>query len=251
MVRSTETEFGNAVKEPLNRLSERYRAALRKYLDARSAASSEPAVRLGRQAVALGLETLDLARIHQRALTTLVSQDGSSRSRAGQVKRATTFFNDAITPIERSHRGARKFETRLHELNQSLRQRAKESSAAAVRLKRGAAQCQKAEDALEKSKKHRATLLEKSRRLQRHLRHLTRKILSAQEDERHKTSHQLQDEIAQLLLGIHVRLLALRKAAKASTVSFKKEIASTQQLVAQSALVIQRFADGFGIHHET
>ena len=81
--------------------------------------------------------------------------------------------------------------------------------------------------------------------------HLTRQLFSAQEDERHKSSHQLQDEIAQLLLGINVRLLTLRKAAKAGAGTFKKEIASTQRLVGQSVRTTNRFAHEFSLHHET
>ena len=47
-----------------------------------------------------------------------------------------------------------------------------------------------------------------------HLRRLTHQILSAQEAERKKISHELRDEIAQTLLGINVRLLTLKRAAQ-------------------------------------
>jgi len=52
------------MKDRLSRLSEEYLAALRKHLKLGPKASSQPAIRLGRQAVVLGLETLDLAQIH-------------------------------------------------------------------------------------------------------------------------------------------------------------------------------------------
>jgi signal transduction histidine kinase len=84
--------------------------------------------------------------------------------------------------------------------------------------------------------------LEESRRLQAHLQHLTHQILSAQEDKRKKISHDLQDEIAQTLLGINVRLLTLKKEAALNTEGFKKEIASTQRLVDKSVRSIKRFA---------
>jgi Histidine kinase. len=51
-----------------------------------------------------------------------------------------------------------------------------------------------------------------------------------QEDERQKISHQLQDGIAQTLLGINVRLLALKTAAKGNTANLKKDIASILRL---------------------
>jgi signal transduction histidine kinase len=93
-------------------------------------------------------------------------------------------------------------------------------------------------------------LLEESRHLQRHLQHLTRRILSSGEVERKQMSTKLQDEIAQTLLGIHVRLLALGRNLSGSTDDFAKEIASTQRLVEESVKAINRCAQEFGIAHE-
>ena len=59
------------MKRKLIGLSQRYRASLQKHLKQGLRASLQPARRLGRQAVALGLETLDVARIHEGALATL------------------------------------------------------------------------------------------------------------------------------------------------------------------------------------
>ena len=56
--------------------------------------------------------------------------------------------------------------------------------------------------------------LKASLQLQKHLRQLTHRVLVAQEDERLKLSHELRDEIAQTLLGINVRLLLLKQAAR-------------------------------------
>ena len=89
--------------------------------------------------------------------------------------------------------------------------------------------------------------MKESRRLQKHLQRLTHQILSAQEDKRKKISRELQDEIAQTLLGINVRLLTLKKAAAANAEGLKKEIASTQRLVDKSVKTIKRFAREFGI----
>jgi len=52
-------------------LSRRYLAALRKHLEADSQANLHPALRAGHQAVGLGLDTLELARIHERAVDAL------------------------------------------------------------------------------------------------------------------------------------------------------------------------------------
>ena len=59
------------MKQKLIRLSQRYATALRTHLLPGARASLQPALELGRQAVVLGVETLELARMHESALTTL------------------------------------------------------------------------------------------------------------------------------------------------------------------------------------
>jgi hypothetical protein len=44
------------------------------------------------------------------------------------------------------------------------------------------------------------------------------------------------------LLGINVRLLAMKQKARSSTRGLKNEIASTQRLVVKSAKSVRRFA---------
>ena len=236
------------MKDKLNRLSEQYLAALRKHLKPGPKASAQPAIRLGRQAAALGLETMELARIHEQALTTLAAPGGSARTRERTLQRAKTFLAEAIAPIEQTHRAALVADDRMNQLNQTLCQRTVELTASTQHLQQDIIQHQAAEKALQKSGKHRTQLLAESHRLQEHLRHLTHKILSAQEQERETISHQLQDEIVQILLGINVRLLALKTAAKGNTANLKKEIASTQRLVEESVQSINRFARELDIH---
>ncbi|MCX6928692.1 MAG: histidine kinase [Verrucomicrobia bacterium] len=108
-------------------------------------------------------------------------------------------------------------------------------------LKLGIAQRKTMEAALKESVEHYESLLEESLALQQHLRHLTHQILSGQEAERKKVSRDLRDEIAQTLLGINVRLLALRKATKGDTEILKKEIVITQRLVQNSVQLINQF----------
>ena len=81
-------------------------------------------------------------------------------------------------------------------------------------LKQGITASKTAAAALKKCGRDGAKLLRESQQLQKHLRHLTHQLLTAQEAERKKLSHELHDEVAQSLLGIHVRLLSLKKAAK-------------------------------------
>ena len=201
--------------------------------------------------MALGLETLDMARVHAVALATLMLPSHSFRTRKGTVRRAEIFFVEAITPIEATHRAARETSGDLNRLTKTLSRRSVELAASGRHLKRGIVQRKAAEEALKQSGKYRTDLLEQSRLVQEHLRHLTHQILLAQEDKRTKMSHELHDEIAQTLLGINVRLLTLKKEATVNARGLKKEIAGTQRLVEKSKKTMSRFADELGKHHDT
>jgi signal transduction histidine kinase len=239
------------MKTNASRLPGQYLAALRNHLKPDAKAGSPAATRLGRQAVVCGLETLDLARLHEQALTSLAVPGSPARHKETLTRRARAFFVEALAPIEKTHRAARKTEAHAHQLDRTLRQRTVESSASARHLKQGIARRQAAEAALQKSGQQRNRLLAESRRLREHLQHLTHEILSGQEDERRKISRQLHDEIAQTLLGINIRLLTLKNTAKANTSSLKKEIAGTQRLVRRSLRTVHQFAEEFGLGHET
>jgi len=206
-----------------------------------------PARGLGRQAVAMGLETLDVARIHDDALATLEAHS----SRDGIISRAEIFFAEAITPIERTHGDALQTNVRLGQLHKTLGRRTVDLAAVNRSLKQGVAQRKTVEKALKAKGRQSKKLLEESYRLQKHLQHLTHQILSAQEDKRKKISHELKDEIAQTLLGINVRLLSLKQQANAGAEGLQKEIASTRCLVDKSMKSIRRFTREFGKHHET
>ena len=237
------------MKKKLTALSRRYVAALQKHLQQRPRAMPPcgTALALGRQAAALNLETLDVARIHEDALATLEA----SRSRDGLIKRAEIFFTEAIIPIEETHQAALKTNVRLNRLNQTLGRRTVDLAASHRSLKLGVVQRKAVEAALKKSGEHSRKLLKESLRLQKHLQRLTHQILSAQEDKRKKISRDLHDEIAQTLLGINVRLLTLKKEAAINAGGLQKEIVGTQELVDKSVKSIKRFAREFGIHHRT
>jgi signal transduction histidine kinase len=230
--------------------SRRYQGALGQHLKQGPGASLRPAHELGREAVALGFETLSMARIHQQALTTAASPGGSSRTRQRRIGRARRFFAETLVPIEQTHRAALEADVLLNQLARTLRRRTAESSASTRHLKQSIIQRQGAELALKKSGKRHARLLAELRRLQKHLRDLTHAFLSTQEDERQRMSLRLHDDIAQALIAIDLRLLTLRKAGRASAASLKKEIANTQELVKESGKRIHQFAHEFGTQHE-
>jgi len=230
------------MKQKLTKLSQRYVTALRKHLKQGPRASLQPALGLGRQAVALGVETLELARIHERALTTL----GLFNSKNGVIKRAEIFFTEAITPIMETERAARQTKVDLSRLKETLGQRTEELAVTNRQLQRGVVRRKVMEEAFEKSGQHHHKSLEESLQLQKRLRQLTHQVLAAQEDERKNISRELQDEIAQTLLGINVRLLSLKQEVRSNTKGLKNEIASTQRLVVKSAKSVRRIAHEFG-----
>jgi PAS domain S-box-containing protein len=98
------------------------------------------------------------------------------------------------------------------------------------------------EKSLRESDQHQSRLLDQSRHMQEQLRHLSRQILSAQEDERKKISRELHDVIAQTLTGINVRLSALKKAAGLDARGLDRNIARTQRLVEKSVNIVHEFA---------
>jgi signal transduction histidine kinase len=229
------------MKQKLHRLSRRYAAALRKHLRQGPRADFKPALRLGRQAVVLGLETLELARMHEVALARLKP----AFPKDGVLKRAEIFFSEALTPIVETHRAARQSKIDLNRLNETLSRRTVELAATNRLLQRGIARRKSVENALQKSGVHYTKLLKDSLQLQEGLRQLTHQVLAAQEAERKKISCELQDEIAQTLLGINVRLVSLKQEARTNTTGLKNEIASTQRLVVKSARSVRRVARQF------
>ena len=230
--------------------SRRYQTALRRYLKQGPAASVRPAQRLGRQAVALGLVTLDIAQIHEQAQKSFISAGGPSAPNPVNNELAKNFFDETIVPIEKTHGTALKVAVRVDQQTRALHQRTVESSASARHLARSITQREAAEATLKKSGRDSALLLKETNVLQKRLRAQTREVLSVRELERQKNSRHLQDEIAQTLLAINIGLLALKTSAKASTEKLEKEIASTQRLVRESIKRINRSAHEFVIQHK-
>jgi signal transduction histidine kinase len=227
-------------QQNLIQLSQQYAAALEKLLKQGPGADLQPASKLGHAAVALGLDTLELARMHDQALAAL----GLSGVNNAFTKLAGVFFAEANTPVEETHRAARLARTRLHQMTQALDQRTEELAVSQRQVQRGADRHKVMADAFEENGRHNHKCLEESLQLQKLLRLLAHRVLAEQEDERKKISQELQDEIAQTLLGINIQLLSLKQNARTTNGGLKQEIASTQRLVLESAGTVRRMARG-------
>jgi len=223
-------------------LSEQYVTALEKILKQGPQANRLPALKLGRRAVVLGLETLDLARIHEEALVKLHL---SGRKNAF-TKLAGIFFTEANTAIEETHRAARQNKLDLGRLMTTLQRRTEQLANSNLQVEKGVVRRKVMEDDFVKRGRHHQKLLEESLDLQARLRQLTHKVLGAQEDERRKISHELQDEIAQTLLGINERLLSLKMEARSNSRGLKNTIANTRRLVAKSARSVREVGRKIG-----
>jgi len=223
-------------------VSRQYASALATHLASGRKTSLRTAGELGRRAVAAGLETSDLAKIHEQALIRLVSSGDSSRTNDGKVARAAPFFIEALGPFENTHRAAVVKNGHLDRLNETMHRRTVELADAKRRLKREFVRRQSLETALKNSREHYGELLLKSRHMQEHLRRLSRKILFAHEQERKRISRELHDEIGQTLTAVNVRLATLKKEAAVTTKDLKKAISSTQRLVERSMNTVHRFA---------
>jgi len=224
------------------RFSRHYQAALLAYLKQGPKASLRPAHGMGRRALAAGLQTLDIAKLHEQILVTRVLPDIRTGKRIMLIRRAGAFFTEAITPIEKIHRTARQAARHLNKIVEMLSQRTVELAASNLELEQEIVRRRAVEAALKKSEHHYSELLEQSDHLQEQLRQLSRQILSAQEEERREISRELHDVIAQTLTGINVRLAALAKEAATNTKGIDRNIARTQRLVEKSVDIVHRFA---------
>ncbi len=225
------------MKRQLAVFSEGYMAALSEHLRSRHAAPHLPRS-LGRQAVALGIETLTLARIHQAAFSALTSRF----HRKEDIDRANLFFLDALSPIEATARATQVAQARVNRLYQQLGRRTAALAKSNRSLKEGIARRRKAEKALRKSGAKYRRLLRESRRLQQSFRALACGLVAAQKNRRRKVSQQLMDEVAHDLFVVNTGLLAARKAAGQHERQLQREISMTRQLVASSVKSIEGFA---------
>jgi len=152
---------------------------------------------------------------------------GAAASSAGGPQKWCRVVVSDITAIKLSEEAQRRVEA-LADANRDLKQEIARRRAV--------------EESLKKSEQHQGQLLAQSHIMQDQLRHLSRQVLQAQEEERRRISRELHDVIAQTLTGINVQLAALAKQTRIDPKGFDRSIARTQQLVEKSVEIVHQFA---------
>lgn len=230
------------MKRELLNFSRRYQSALRRYLKPGRRAGLKSAQRLGSYALSAGLQTLDLARLHEQTLVLQILPGYPASKRDVLIKQAGVFFAAAMTPVEKTPGTAWDATACLKIFIETLSCRTVELAALNLELSLEIARRKQEQEVSKKSAQLYSELLERSSRQQEQLRELSRQLLLAQEDERKKISRELHDVIAQTLTGINVQLAALKKEALFDARGLDRNIARTQRLVEKSVNIVHEFA---------
>ncbi len=236
-------------KTPSDILTADYLAALRFHLEQNTPATLLRAHDIGLTAVQHGIETLKMANMHEQAMALLLPAENSPNGQKELTRKASAFFAEVIMPIEGTHRGARADSADFEQLNTNLRQRTADLTESNRKLRIQIEERKSAETALKASEHSSRQLLRDSQLLERNVKEMTREILSATENERYAMSLRLNDEIAQTLLGINIRMIALKNEIAVNHANHNDEIDMIQQLVEDSAEMIKRLAYEFSDKH--
>ena len=222
--------------------SKRYYKILCGRLASGAALQSYQARRLGKEAMSLGLNSLDLARIHGEGLAQWSANNVTALRPDGVLRLANRFLVGVLAPIEGTQMQARNNIAALRNANRALLARGNELQLSNASLRAEVRQRRSAEKSLRMSEKRQQLLLNDARKMQLRLKHLAHQVLSAQEDERKKISRELHDEVVQTLTGINVHLGSLRVEIGANEEKISRDIAKTQRLVEKSVDIVHRFA---------
>jgi PAS domain S-box-containing protein len=174
-----------------------------------------------------GKHVCEAALLRERGASFWANIHGAVAISAGGPQKWCRVVVSDITALKLSEEAQRRVEA-LADANRDLRQEIARRRAV--------------EESLKKSEHHKSHLLAQARLLQDQLRHLSRQVLQAQEEERKRISLELHDVIAQTLTGINIQLAALAKQTRLDPKGFDRSIAQTQQLVGKSVDIVHQFA---------
>ena len=191
----------------LRRLTRQYSATLHGYLALQQETVLQQAYELGRKAIARGLGVLDMARVHQQALTACLLPPLSAEEKTRALKAAESFFMETLSPFEATQRGFREANLRLQQLNDVLEHRSAELDA-----------------------------------MNRDLHDLSDQLLHVQEEERKRISRELHDEVGQALTAISMNLALCQRNGALDVKLRRQKLADTQGLLEQTMETVHRFA---------
>lgn len=179
-------------------------------------------------------------QIHERIVSDCMRDLTNKRQKSQMLKRAARFFTKvtAIADVSPQNRTGKEWLKSMEVLSRH----ALELAAIRKELKQALKEKNDALLILQKNQTHHAQLLKKSESFQVQLRRLSRKLLTAQEDERLKISRDLHDVISQTLSGINIKLAMLKQQSQNHSKGLARNITSTQRLVEKSVHIVHQFA---------
>lgn len=222
-----------------------YEQALWLYLKKEGAVTSgdlSTARALGRQAVRLGLETLDLATLHAHALQTQDAIAAPSAQKRTLQKRSRAFFAECNYEIEKIRPARVAATLQIEALTALVKQHRSDLRDARRLLAKERTRSVSLEKNLGKSQAYAVSLGNQSRQLQKQMSLLSRRSLNVLEEERSRISRELHDVIAQLLAGINLRLVQMDIEVVRDSRSVSNNLKQTQRLVEKSMGIVHRFA---------
>jgi signal transduction histidine kinase/CheY-like chemotaxis protein len=118
------------VNEPLRELAVECSSALQEYLAEPREACLAQAYELGRRALALPVDVMELGFVHENVLATALPDADTAEERTRIAQRAAEFLSEVMAPFEMVLRGYREANVLLQRLNKTLEQQVQERTAA-------------------------------------------------------------------------------------------------------------------------
>lgn len=228
------------MKNPPPNFSRLYKSALSLYLDEGLQTAAESIQKISKQALTLGLSSLDIAALHEQVLIAHHLPGNTAKKRTNLIGDAGIFFALVVTPEIKGKSGdatasLKKTIAQLSARNVELAEAKRNLDIDILRREQVETDLRTCQDSSKKT-------LKESDELKDQLRGLSRQIMTIQEQERKRISRELHDVIAQTLLGINVRLAALKTEAGKKATELNHSITQTQKLITKSVNIVYQFA---------
>jgi len=214
------------------RLSDRYCSMLRHYVAKSQESVLARANGLGRAAMAGGLGLLDMARIHQAAMSLLLHESGVTTARGTIMRASECFLMEALSPFEMTYRGFREANLQLQRLIEDVKKKN-------ISLRLEVNKRQQTEKILRNRELRMHELLVEAKWMEENLRRYSDQILHTQEAERLRISRELHDDIGQALTAASVALQGLSDTARPGRAAL---LADARELLQDAMVKVHDFA---------